>query len=123
MWAACRKLVPAIPEQLARVHARAHAGHLTARLKKRSPYGPTLAEAVRENLADRARELDEAARDVRGYEYALFNDHAHFPFNPLVRRPPQALERARLAANASPTRGRMLLSHGPELQDGLSPGR
>ncbi|MFF7138205.1 hypothetical protein ACFZBZ_38535 [Streptomyces sp. NPDC008196] len=113
------RLVEAIPEQLATAHARAHAVHLTARLKKRSPYGVTLAEAVRENLADTARELDEAVRDVRGYEYAVINDHALFPFKYADR--PRPLERARLAANASPTRRRMLLSHGPEPQDGLFP--
>ncbi|MXM68106.1 hypothetical protein GR925_32880 [Streptomyces sp. HUCO-GS316] len=113
------RLVKAIPEQLARAHTRAHAVHLTARLKKRSPYGVTLAEAVRENLADTARELDEAVRDVRGYEYAVINDHALFPFKYADR--PKPLERARLAANASPTRLRMLLSHGPEPQDGLFP--
>lgn len=113
------RLVEAIPGQLARAHARAHAVHLTARLKKRSPYGVTLAEAVRENLADTARELEEAVRDVRGYEYAVINDHALFPFKYADR--PKPLERARLAANASPTRRRMLLGHGPEPQDGLFP--
>lgn len=85
-WAVSRfgrhagRLVEAIPEQLTRAHARAHAVHLTAGPKKRSPYGSTLAEAVRENLADTARELREAVRDLRGYEYAVINDHALFPF-------------------------------------------
>ncbi|WP_415950590.1 hypothetical protein [Streptomyces sp. KLOTTS4A1] len=111
------RLVEAIPQQLARAHARAHAVHLTAGLKKRSPYGFTLAEAVRENLADLARELGEAVRDVRGYEYAVIEDHALFPFKYANR--PTPLERARLAADASPTRRRMLLSHGPEPQEGL----
>ncbi|WP_328338820.1 hypothetical protein [Streptomyces violaceus] len=74
---------------------------------------------MRENLADTARELDESVRDVRGYEYAVINDHALFPFKYADR--PRPLERARLAANASPTRRRMLLSHGPEPQDGLFP--
>ncbi|MFD5289651.1 hypothetical protein ACFWJV_15850 [Streptomyces rochei] len=113
------RLVETIPEQLARAHARAHAVHLTARLKRRSPYGSTLAEAVRENLADTARELGEAVRDLRGYEYAVINDHALFPFKYANRLKP--LERARLAADASPTRRRMLLSHGPEPEDGLFP--
>ncbi|BDD73721.1 MULTISPECIES: hypothetical protein [Streptomyces] len=122
-WAAERfgrhasRLVEAIPEQLARAHTRAHAVHLAARLKKRSPYGSTLAEAVRENLADIARELEEAVRDLRGYEYAVINDHALFPFKYANRLRP--LERARLAADASPTRRRMLLSHGPDPEDGL----
>ncbi|WP_208753965.1 hypothetical protein [Streptomyces bauhiniae] len=49
-------------------------------LNERSPYGSTLAEAVRENVADTARELDEAVRDVRGYEYAVIIGHALFPF-------------------------------------------
>ncbi|GAA3852615.1 hypothetical protein [Streptomyces lannensis] len=112
-------LIEAIPEQLARAHARAHAVHLTARLKKRSPYGSTLAEAVRENLADTARDLGEAVRDVRGYEYAVINDHALFPFK--YASQPKPLERARLAANASSTRRRMLLSHGPVPEEGLFP--
>ncbi|MEV8329619.1 hypothetical protein [Streptomyces niveus] len=112
-------LVATVPVQLARAHARAHAVHLAARLKKRSPYGATLAEAVRENLADAARELDEAVRDVRGYEYAVINDHALFPFKYADR--PKPLDRARLASDASPTRRRMLLGHGPEPQEGLFP--
>ncbi len=113
------KLAAAVPTQLARAHARAHAVHLTARLKKRSPYGATLAEAVRENLADAAQELGETVRDVRGYEYAVINDHALFPFKYADR--PRPLERARLASNASPTRRRMLLGHGPQHPEGLFP--
>ncbi|MEW2081273.1 hypothetical protein [Streptomyces sp. NPDC005283] len=113
------QLAAAVPVQLAQAHARAHAVHLEARLKKRSPYGATLAEAVRENLADAARELDEAVRDVRGYEYAVINDHALFPFKYADR--PKALDRARLASNASPTRRRMLLGHGPQPPDTLFP--
>lgn len=112
-------LVAAVPVQLARAHGRAQAVHLAARLKKRSPYGATLAEAVRENLADAARKLDEAVRDVRGYEYAVINDHALFPFKYADR--PKPLDRARLASDASPTRRRMLLGHGPEPQEGLFP--
>ncbi|MET8100463.1 hypothetical protein ABZV29_29000 [Streptomyces sp. NPDC005236] len=76
-----------------------------------------MAEAVRENLADTARELEEAVRDVRGYEYAVINDHALFPFKYAGR--PRPLDRARLASNASPTRRRMLLGHGPQPQEGL----
>ncbi|MEV5179211.1 hypothetical protein AB0K88_05485 [Streptomyces werraensis] len=93
--------------------------HIAARLKKRSPYGSTLAEAVRENLADIARELGESVRDLRGYEYAVINDHALFPFKYANRLKP--LEQARLAADASPTRRRILLSHGPDPEDGLFP--
>ncbi|MEU8850645.1 hypothetical protein AB0C70_31440 [Streptomyces sp. NPDC048564] len=74
---------------------------------------------MRENLADTARERGEAVRDVRGYEYAVINDHELFPFK--CADCPKPLERARLAANASPTRRRMLLSHGPEPQVGLFP--
>ncbi|MEV0279216.1 hypothetical protein AB0I22_22910 [Streptomyces sp. NPDC050610] len=110
-------VVKAVPMQLAKAHARAHAGHLAVGLKKRSPYGFSLAQAVRENLADMARELDEAVRDVRGYEYAVINDHALFPYKYADR--PKLLECARLAANASPTRRRMFLGHGPEPQEGL----
>ncbi|WP_326744290.1 hypothetical protein OG830_12625 [Streptomyces sp. NBC_00121] len=113
------KLGVAVPVQLSRAHRRAHAVHLTARLKKRSPYGATLAEAVRENLADAARGLNETVRDVRGYEYAVINDHALFPFKYADR--PRPLVRARLASNASPTRRRMLLGHGPQPQEGLFP--
>ncbi|MBY8879210.1 hypothetical protein K7862_16425 [Streptomyces sp. PLK6-54] len=113
------RLVAAVPQQLARAHVRAQAVHLTAGLKKRSPYGATLAEAVRENFADTARELGETVRDVRGYEYAIVNDHALFPFKYANR--PRPLNRARLAANASPTRRRLLLGHGPDAQDALFP--
>src|SRR5690606_20394630 len=70
----------AVPEQLAKAHAKAHAAHLAAGLKKRSPYGVALAGVVRENLAETARELGECVRDVRGYEHAVINDHALFPF-------------------------------------------
>lgn len=113
------RLAAAVPLQLARAHMKAQAVHLTAGLKKRSPYGATLAEAVRENFADTARELEETVRDVRGYEYAVINGHALFPFKYANR--PRPLDRARLAANASPTRRRMLLSHGPQPQEGLFP--
>ncbi|MFJ3161740.1 hypothetical protein [Streptomyces kanasensis] len=91
--------------------------HLTARLKKRSPYGSTLAEAVRENLADTARELGASVRDVRGFEYAVINDHALFPFKYADR--PRPIDRARLASTASPTRHRLLRAHGPAPQDAL----
>lgn len=74
------KLITAVPEQLARAHMTAQSAHVTAGLKKRGPYGVTLAQCVRENLADMARALDESVRDVRGYEYALINGHALFPY-------------------------------------------
>lgn len=90
------RLAEAIPVQLAKAHAKAHATHLTAGLKKRSPYGVTLVEAVREYLADMARELGEPVREVRGYEYAVINDHALFPFKYADRTRP--LDRARLPA-------------------------
>lgn len=112
-------LTAAVPRQLARAHAKAHAVHLTAGLKRRSPYGATLAEAVRENFADTARELEESVCDVRGYEYAVVNGHALFPFKYANR--PKPLDRARLAADVSITRRRMLLSHGPQSQEGLFP--
>ncbi|MEU0037001.1 hypothetical protein [Streptomyces sp. NPDC006333] len=73
-------LAAAVPVQLAKAHGKAHAAHLAAGLKKRSPYGVALAGGVRESLAETARELGEAVRDVRGYEYAVINDHALFPF-------------------------------------------
>ncbi|MFF8452476.1 hypothetical protein ACF06Q_32990 [Streptomyces leeuwenhoekii] len=110
-------VVAAIPVQLAKAHAKAHAAHLAAGLKKRSPYGVALAGLVREHLAETARELGEAVRDVRGYEYAVINDHALFPFRYADR--PRALDRARLPANASPTRQRLFRAHGPQSPEGL----
>ncbi|HLL34443.1 MAG TPA: hypothetical protein VK545_11250 [Streptomyces sp.] len=110
-------LVGAIPVQLARAHTKAHAAHLAAGLKKRSPYGVALAGLVRENLAETARELGEPVRDVRGYEYAVINDHALFPFRYADR--PRPLGRARLPADASPTRRRLLRAHGPQPPDAL----
>ncbi|MGW7293099.1 hypothetical protein ACWGIB_12040 [Streptomyces xiamenensis] len=99
-------LVNALPVQLVRAHARARAAHLKPRVTKRGPYGSTLSEAVRENLADLARELGETARDVRGYEYAVINEHALFPLKYGNR--PCALHLARVASSASPTRRRLL---------------
>ncbi|MFF9300504.1 hypothetical protein [Streptomyces sp. NPDC014764] len=103
--------------QLAKAHGKAHAAHLAAGLKKRSPYGVALAGLVRENLAETARELGEAVRDVRGYEYAVINDHALFPYRYSDR--PRPLDRARLPANASPTRHRLLRAHGPQPPEAL----
>ncbi len=104
--------------QLAKAHAKAHAAHLAAGLKKRGPYGYTLAQAVRENLADMARELGEAVRDVRGYEYAVINERALFPYRYADR--PRPLAHARLPANTSATRQRLLTAHAPESkQEGL----
>ncbi|MER7025354.1 MULTISPECIES: hypothetical protein [Streptomyces] len=100
-------------------HVTAHAAHCAARLKKRSPYGVTLAEAVRENLADASRELGEAVRDVRGYEYAVVHECALFPFK--YADQPRPLARARLGTGASPARRRLLLGHGPQPDDGLFP--
>ncbi|MBQ0916416.1 hypothetical protein KBY33_32565 [Streptomyces sp. RM99] len=105
-----------VPVRLAKAHMKAHAAHLAAGLKKRSPYGVTLAGVVRENLAEMARELGEPVRDVRGYEYAVINDHALFPFRYADK--PRALERARLPANVSPTR-RRFQAHGPQSPEGL----
>ncbi|GGX20353.1 hypothetical protein GCM10010297_47140 [Streptomyces malachitofuscus] len=103
--------------QLAKAHAKAHAAHLAAGLKKRSPYGVALAGLVREHLAETAHELGEAVRDVRGYEYAVINDYALFPFRYADR--PRPLDRARLPANASPTRQRLFRAHGPQSPEGL----
>ncbi|MFE0402413.1 hypothetical protein ACFW19_11060 [Streptomyces nigra] len=111
------ELAAAVPVQLTKAHARAHAAHLAAGLKKRSPYGVALAGLVREHLAETARELGEAVRDVRGYEYAVINDHALFPFRYADR--PRPLDRARLPANASPTRQRLFRAHGPQSPEGL----
>lgn len=122
-WAARRfgeqagALAARVPVQLGKAHARAREVHLAARLKKRSPYGSTLAEAVREELAVAAQELGGAVRVVRGYDYAVINDHALFPYKYANR--PTALDRARLPSGASSTRRRMLIGHGPEPQEGL----
>ncbi|WP_209312469.1 hypothetical protein [Streptomyces lonarensis] len=110
-------LVEAVPVRVAEAHAKARAAHLAAGLKKRSPYGVALAGVVRENLAELARELDEHVRDVRGYEYAVINDHALFPFR--YGDGPRPLDRARLPANVSPTRRRLFRAHGPQSPDGL----
>ncbi|MCL3998509.1 MULTISPECIES: hypothetical protein [Streptomyces] len=110
-------LTAVVPLQLAKAHAKAHAAHIAAGLKKRSPYGVALAGAVREGLADAARELGESVRDVRGYEYAVINEHALFPFRYADK--PRPLDRARLPANASPTRRRLFRAHGPQAPDGL----
>lgn len=111
------RVAAAVPVQLAKAQAKAHATHLTAGLKKRGPYGFTLAQAVRENLADMARELGEAVRDVRGYEYAVISDHALFPYR--YADGPRSLDRARLPSNTSSTRQRLLTAHGPEPLEGL----
>ncbi|MFE5665921.1 hypothetical protein ACFQ7W_18535 [Streptomyces niveus] len=110
-------LATAVPMQLASAHAKAHAAHLAVGLKKRSPYGVALAGLVREHLAQTARELEESVRDVRGYEYAVINDHAFFPFRYADR--PSPLDRARLPSNASPTRRRLFRAHGPQPPEGL----
>ncbi|MFJ7070905.1 hypothetical protein [Streptomyces sp. NPDC101115] len=122
-WAAERfgrhagAIAAAVPLQLAKAHAKAHAAHTAAGLKKRSPYGVALAGAVREGLADAARELGESVRDVRGYEYAVINEHALFPFRYADK--PRPLDRARLPANASPTRRRLIRAHGPQPPEAL----
>ncbi|NJQ15106.1 hypothetical protein HCN52_09130 [Streptomyces bohaiensis] len=122
-WAVARfgrragRVVEAVPERVAEAHAKARAAHRAAGLKKRSPYGVTLVGAVRENLAELARELDQPVRDVRGYEYAVINDHALFPLR--YAAGPKPLDRARLPANASPTRRRLFRAHGPQPPAGL----
>ncbi|MFB6564279.1 hypothetical protein ACFCYH_36240 [Streptomyces sp. NPDC056400] len=72
---------------------------------------------MRENLADMARGLRESVRDVRGYEYAVINDHALFPFK--YADTPRPVDRVRLPANTSPTRRRLFKAHGPQLREGL----
>ncbi|GHF68023.1 hypothetical protein [Streptomyces thermodiastaticus] len=110
-------LSAAVPRHLAKAHARARAAHLAAGLKKRSPYGGALAEAVREGLADAARELGGSVRDIRGYEYAVINEHVLFPYRYADK--PRPLECARLPADTSPTRRRLFRAHGPQEPDGL----
>lgn len=63
------------------------------------------------------RELGASVREVVGYEYAVIDDHALFPFKYADRpRPP---DRVRLPSKTSPTRRRMLSDHGPESRDAL----
>ncbi|MEU1346546.1 hypothetical protein ABZ438_14760 [Streptomyces sp. NPDC005786] len=93
--------------------------HAEANLKKRGPYGHVLAEAVREELADEAVALGGTVRELRGYAYAVINGHALFPFRYADRAAP--LDRARLRADVSPQRRRMLTAHGPEAPEGLFP--
>lgn len=63
--------------------------------------------------------LDGEVRDVRGYDYAVIRDHALFPFKYANR--PMSVERARLPSDASATRRRMLIGHGPDAPEGLFP--
>ncbi|MFE7395992.1 hypothetical protein [Streptomyces sp. NPDC057557] len=112
-------LVAGVPKRLTRAHQRARAVHAEANLKKRGPYGHVLAEAVREELADEAVALGGTVRELRGYAYAVINGHALFPFRYADRAVP--LDRARLRANVSPQRRRMLTAHGPEAPEGLFP--
>ncbi|MFJ9854312.1 hypothetical protein [Streptomyces sp. NPDC101150] len=113
------RLCAEVPARLMQAHKRAQKVHLTADLKKRSPYGGTLAEAVREELAEAALTLDGEVRDVRGYDYAIIRDHALFPYKYANR--PMPVERARLPSDASITRRRMLTGHGPDAPEGLFP--
>ncbi|WBB58037.1 hypothetical protein O7599_20470 [Streptomyces sp. WMMC500] len=78
-----------------------------------------MAQLVRENLAEAARELGEDVRDLRGYDYAVINDHALFPFRYSDR--PKPLERARFPSQTSPTRRRVFWGHGPPPREGLFP--
>ncbi|MEU9357179.1 hypothetical protein AB0D35_03525 [Streptomyces sp. NPDC048301] len=112
-------LVAGVPKRLTRAHQRARAVHAEANLKKRGPYGHVLAEAVREELADEALALGGTVRELRGYAYAVVNGYALFPFRYADRAAP--LDRARLRADVSPLRRRMLTAHGPEAPEGLFP--
>ncbi|MGW5096018.1 hypothetical protein ACWEQ1_15005 [Streptomyces nodosus] len=69
-------------------------------------------ESYAKNLAETARQLREW-----GYEYAVINDHALFPFRYADK--PRPLDRARLSSNASPTRRRLFRAHGSQSPDGL----
>ncbi|KOG25165.1 hypothetical protein ADK34_17935 [Streptomyces viridochromogenes] len=112
-------LVAGIPKRLARAHQRARIAHDQADLKKRGPYGHVLAEAVLEELADEARALGGSVRELRGYDFAVLNGWALFPFKYADR--PVPLDRARLRADVSAQRKRLLTAHGPEPREGLFP--
>lgn len=103
------RLATAIPLQLARAHEQARRAHDKAEVKKRSPYGATLAQAVRENLVDTARGLGGTVRNERGYEYPVVNGYTLFPFKYANR--PAPLESARLPSQTSETRRRMLTGY------------
>jgi hypothetical protein len=110
-------LAKGVPRRLNEAHLRAQATHETAGLKRRSPYGGTLAEAVREGLADEATMLGGMVREIRGYPYAVINEHALFPYK--YAKEPLPLDRARL--KPSPLRRRLFTSHGPVEHEGLFP--
>ncbi|MFJ9700579.1 hypothetical protein [Streptomyces fradiae] len=90
-----------------------------ADLQKRGPYGHVLAQAVREELTAEAIGLGGSVRELRGYAYAVLNGHVLFPYR--YADHPLALDRARLPADASYQRRRMLTAHGPEADAGLFP--
>ncbi|MGI5471881.1 hypothetical protein [Streptomyces sp. CA-132043] len=115
---AAAPLAAAVPERLLRAHERALAAHLGAGLKRRGPYGRTLLEAAREELAEGAQALGGDARELHGYTYAVLNDHVLFPYKYADR--PLPLGRARMP-HASVTRQRLYHAHGPEGQEGLFP--
>ncbi len=112
-------LAAAVPVRLAHAHARARTTHEAAGLRKRGPYGDVLAEAVREELAEQSLALGGAVRELRGFSYAVINDHALFPYRYANR--PLPLGRARLPARTSQLRRRMFAAHGPEPDEGLFP--
>ncbi|MFE1902219.1 hypothetical protein ACFW96_00915 [Streptomyces gardneri] len=93
--------------------------HEQADLKKRGPYGHVLAEAVLEELADEALALGGGVRELRGYAFAVINGWALFPFKYSDR--PIPLDRARLRADVSAQRKRLLTAHGPEPREALFP--
>ncbi|WP_254705729.1 hypothetical protein [Streptomyces vilmorinianum] len=93
--------------------------HDKAELKKRGPYGNVLAEAVLEELADEALALGGTVRELRSYDFAVINGWALFPFKYSDR--PIPLDRARLRADVSAQRKRLLTAHGPEPREGLFP--
>ncbi|MFB6627578.1 hypothetical protein ACFCWD_29310 [Streptomyces sp. NPDC056374] len=112
-------LAAGIPRRLAHAHERARAVHDKAELKKRGPYGHVLAEAVLEELAEEALALGGTVRELRGYDFAVINGWALFPFKYSDR--PIPLDRARLRADASAQRKRLLTAHGPDPDEGLFP--
>lgn len=113
------RLTDAVPERLTRAHLRARAGFKAAGLgRPGAAYGHTLADAVREELAEEARELGGLVRTLRGRNYAVINDHVLFPFKYDSR--PVPVDRARMK-EPSDVRRRLYGAHGPGEQDTIFP--
>ncbi|MER5636078.1 hypothetical protein ABT095_03900 [Kitasatospora sp. NPDC002227] len=107
-----RALVRTVPDRLAHAHERARASHLVARLDNHSPYGLTLAQAVLEEFAEAVTGLGGSVRVLGGRPYSILQGRALFPFR--YANKPTPLGKARLRADVSQRKRRMLTAHSPE---------